>query len=65
MKGPSMPHPSTVPIDKWPQGWCALECANILDDSKFLMASIAEKEERGWPVSLDEMRQFIKADRNQ
>ena len=59
-----MAHPSRTPIDKWPQGWCALECASLLDNALYLTMYESEKREKDYPVTIEEMRDFIKSNRS-
>lgn len=52
-------HPSTTPLSEWPPAWLKFECADILDEPGFIMLHDHEKRTKGWPVTDEEMRDFI------
>jgi hypothetical protein len=53
-------HPSSIPVEKWPQGWLKLECASILTPT-FLIMHDHEKKAKGYPVTREEMIILIKS----
>ena len=63
-------HPSTTHIDDWSLMNLVMECTAILhpDDEEelgpdecFLTMSDEQRAAKGWPVTVEEMRTFIKA----
>lgn len=52
-------HPNTVPLSQWPTGWLKLECMQILAQGSFLFMTEQEKRSKGYPVTDNEMRDFI------
>lgn len=59
----AMQLPQDVPIEDWSRGWLVFTCASILEEPQFLFMYDEEKRKRGWPVTMDEMRDFIRKDR--
>lgn len=60
-----MKRPADVPLSEWPRAWLVLEVAALVKEPLYIMATDAEKEARGWPVTADEMRAYIAGDRIQ
>lgn len=56
-----MPHPKDTPLDKWSIGWLKMEVASLLDTPGYIMMHDYEKRAAGYPVTQDEMREFIRA----
>jgi hypothetical protein len=56
-------HPQNKPLDEWPPAWIKLECASLLDWPAYLLAHDHEKQARGAPITLEEMRAFIRKHR--
>lgn len=56
-------HPSTTPLAEWPSGWLKLEVARRLDHPAYLTMSDGWKRAIGWPVTDEEMRQYIQLSR--
>jgi hypothetical protein len=57
-------YPSSTPLSKWLPGWLKLEVAHLLNKPEYLVMYDDEKRLRGYPVSEDEMRQFIYSQRH-
>jgi hypothetical protein len=49
-----------IPIQEWSSGWLKLECSSLLKDAYFLILHDEEKRARGYPVTDDEMRKYIR-----
>ena len=60
-----MPHPKDTPLEEWPRGWLVLEVGNILNIPLYIMMHDHEKKEKGYPITIDEMKNFIKKHREQ
>lgn len=67
-------HPSTTHIDDWSIGWMIQEICEILhgdDESElgpddfYLTMSDEQRSAKGWPVTVEEMRKFIKENGNE
>ena len=58
-----MPRPKDTPLNKWPPGWLKIEVANLLDTPGYILMQDHEKRAAGYPVTQDEMRDFIRARR--
>ena len=64
-------HPSTTHIDDWSLKDLLMECSFIIHgedegdstpaDNFYLTMSDEQRAAKGWPVTLEEMRTFIKA----
>lgn len=59
------PHPGDTPLEQWTQGWLVLEVASLLDRPEYILLYDAERKAKGWPVTQDEMRAFIRERRNE
>lgn len=57
---PKMQHPATTPLDQWRPGWLKMEVASLLDVPGYFMMHDHEKKTAGYPVTNEEMREFIK-----
>ena len=58
-----MARPNNTPLKDWPPGWLKMECASILGEALFIMLHDHAKRAKGYPVTNDEMREFISASR--
>jgi hypothetical protein len=56
-----MPHIKDVPLERWPPAWLKLQIASLLGAPDYIIMTNEEKRKAGLPVSLDEMRAYIKA----
>lgn len=52
-------HPATTPLEKWSPAWLKMEVASLLDVPGYLMLHDSDKKLCGYPISNDEMREFI------
>lgn len=57
-------HPNNTPLEEWPPAWLKLEVASMLDECMYPIMHDWEKRDRGLPVTVDEMRAYIKAHRS-
>ena len=48
-----------VPLEQWPLGWLAMECASLLDDPLYIVMHEHERRSRNLPATEQEMRAFI------
>jgi hypothetical protein len=60
---PGMPHPTKTPLEKWPQGWLVMEVASLLDTPGYILMHEHERRKAGYPVTVDDMREFIRGRR--
>ena len=58
-----MPPPKDTPLHDWLPGWLKMEVASILGISSYVIMHDHEKLAVGYPVTPDEMRNFIRAAR--
>jgi hypothetical protein len=59
-----MPHIKDVPLDQWPPGWLKLQVASLMAMPEYILMHDHEKRKAGFPVSAEEMREYIKARQN-
>jgi hypothetical protein len=59
-----MPHIKDIPLDQWPPGWLKLQVASLLGTHEYILMHDCEKRSAGLPVSVEEMREYIKARQN-
>lgn len=52
-----------VPLAQWPRSWLVLQVSSILEDPLYVTMSDAQRRAEGLPVSEDDMRVLILADR--
>jgi hypothetical protein len=52
-----------LPLNKWSSGQLKLEIASLLDTPGYILMRDQEKTDAGFPVTIDEMREFIQARR--
>jgi hypothetical protein len=52
--------PQNTPLEEWPPAWLKLEVCSLLDMPGYILWHDHEKREHGYPVTLDEMREFIR-----
>jgi|GEM_PF-5578507 len=57
---PELPatHPQNVPLDQWTEGWLKLSAGGHTGELYILMTD-QEKQARGWPVSREQMIDFL------
>lgn len=57
---PDLPkhHPQNVPLEQWNDGWLKMSVSCHVDPT-YLIAHEHEKRERGWPVTRQEMIEFL------
>lgn len=54
-----MAHSKNTQIDEWPPDRLEIEMASLLDVPGYILMHDQEKRAAGYPVSQDEMREFI------
>jgi len=54
-------HPKNTPLAEWPSAWLKMECASLLDDAIYIIMREDEKKAHHYPVTEDEMRNYIKS----
>lgn len=57
---PDLPahHPQNTPLSQWPDGWLTLSVASHTHP-QYIALHADEKREHGWPVTREEMIQFL------
>jgi hypothetical protein len=53
-------HPKNTASDDWPRGWLAFEVANLSRCPSYITMTDAEKEAAKLPVTIQEMRDYIR-----
>ena len=56
----SKDRPQNTPLEEWPPAWLKMEVASLLDTPGYIMMHDHEKAAAGYPVTQDEMRDFIR-----
>jgi len=56
-----MPHIRDIPLERWPPGWLKLQVASLLGEPGYILMTDKEKRGIGLPVSVEEMRAYIRA----
>lgn len=51
--------PQNTPLGEWPLAWLKIEVASLLDTPGYILMHDHEKSAVGYPVTEDEMREFI------
>lgn len=54
---------ANTPLEQWRPSWLKFETASLLDVPGYIMMHDHEKRAAGYPVTEDEMREFIKGRR--
>jgi hypothetical protein len=60
-----MPHIKDIPLEKWPPGWLKFQIASLMGSPEYLLMHDHEKRKAKLPVSIEEMRKYIKACKSQ
>ena len=49
-----------TPLDEWPPGWLTLEVAALSQNHLYIIMTDKEKHEAGLPVTVEQMREYIR-----